>query len=372
MGGASMSNETTSLQQVVDGHQKEGLLPEDLLSKSELFLGKIADVQPWYIRTMVGFGAWLASLLLVGFVGSIGFAAESGFVIVGVGLIVGAILVRRKSDNDFMVQSTLACSLAGQALLAYGVVALSNGDEFEGVLSVVAILSCVMFFVFPDRIHRVLSVLIATTSLSILLYAWRLYAIVPVLGPAFAAALIVLDGRQGALIEGGQGHLVRPLMTGMMLSAFGFLLLSTIYLLPELGVDIVMYPRPWISTILLGVLFIYLAAKVWPQLAGKGDSLSALVLYGVMALVVAAAWAVPGLLLALIVVILGASSGNRVFMGAGISFLAVFIAAYFYGIEVTMLTKALTLTGTGAAVLLARWLILKALEASAAGDASHA
>ena len=367
-----MSDEKVSLQQVVDGLQSEGLLSGDSLTKSEAFLEEIGAVQPWYIRAMVGFGAWLASLLLIGFVASIGFAAEIAFLFVGAGLIVGAIFIRRASDNDFLVQSTLACSLAGQALLAYGIVAVNNGDEFQGVLSVVAVISIVMFFVFPDRIHRVLSVLIATTSLSILLYSWRLNAIVPVLGPTFAAALIFLYQRQGTFIEGGTGHLIRPLMTGLMLSAFGFLLLSTVYLLPELGADVSIYPRPWISTILLGALFVYVGTRMWPQLAGDSSTVGAATFYGLMILVVAAAWAVPGLLLALIVTILGASSGNRIFTGAGIAFLVVFIAAYFYGIETTMLTKSITLIGTGSAVLIARWLILTVLPGLPTGDASHA
>ena len=65
------------------------------------------------------------------------------------------------------------------------------------------------------------------------------------------------------------------------------------------------------------------------------------------------------MILALIVVMLGAASGNRTFVGAGCMFLAVFLSTYFYGIQVTMLTKSVTLVATGTAVLFARWLILR-------------
>ena len=91
-----------------------------------------------------------------------------------------------------------------------------------------------------------------------------------------------------------------------------------------------------------------------------------------MVLVIIAASAMPGLVLALIVVMLGASSGNRVFIGAGITFLVLFVTMYFYGIQVTMLTKSLTLVATGSAVLFARWLILKVVAATAAGVSDHA
>ena len=60
------------------------------------------------------------------------------------------------------------------------------------------------------------------------------------------------------------------------------------------------------------------------------------------------------------------------FIGAGIAFLVVFIATYFYGIEVSMLTKSITLVATGAAVLAARWLLLKVTAGPVEGGASHA
>lgn len=54
------------------------------------------------------------------------------------------------------------------------------------------------------------------------------------------------------------------------------------------------------------------------------------------------------------VVLLGTATGNRSFIGAGIAFLVVFVTAFFYGIEMTMLEKSITLVATGAAVLFAR------------------
>ena len=367
-----MNRETVTLQQVVDGLRSEALLPEDSDDTITVFLENLHETQPWYIRTMVGFGAWIASMLLIGFVGSIGFATDAGFVVVGVLFIGGAIFARIKSRNDFMVQSALASSLAGQALLAYGIVEITGGGDFEAVLVIVIILNAILFFVFPDRTHRVLSILIATTSLGFLLYAWELNAIVPILGPAVAAAMVFFYNRQGAFIESGKGHLTRPLINGLMLTAFGFLLISTVYILPELGWEFAFYPRPWISTLLFGALLLYMGTQVWPQFGDKSGSTGMAVFYGLLVLITAAAWAIPGLLLALIVIMLGASSGNRGFVGAGITFLVVFIATYFYGIQVSMLTKSITLVSTGAAVLVARWLLLKVTASRIEGGESHA
>ena len=130
-----MTRASVELQQVVDSLRSERLLPENSEDTVAAFFENLHEVQPWYIRTMVGFGAWLASLLLIGFVGSIGFAADIGFVIVGVLFLGGAIFARMKSANDFVVQCALASSLAGQAVFAYGIVEVSGGNDFESVLS---------------------------------------------------------------------------------------------------------------------------------------------------------------------------------------------------------------------------------------------
>jgi len=356
-----MSDAKVSLEDVVAGLRAADLLTDEATERAARVVETMHAVQPWFIRAMVGFGAWLASLLLIGFVVGLSLAIDGGYVVIGLGMVAGAVVLRKRFATDFMVQGTLAASLAGQSLLIYGISEFKFSGNNDALLSAIVIMSSVMFFIFPDRIHRVLSVMFATTALTILIYVHALNAIVPVLGPVFAAVLIFLYKQQSKLTATGTGALVRPLITGMMLSAFGFLLLSTIYLLPELRVEYAFYPRPWISTLLLGVLFLYLVTDVWSVLL-EGQKNSAMpVIYGLTIVVTAAAWEAPGLLLALIVITLGASSGNRVFIGAGITFLAVFLAAYFYGIQITMLTKSITLVATGTTVLLARWLILKVL-----------
>lgn len=358
-----MSGVSVTLRELVDTLAAEGLLGEGGADAAAAYLDETAAVQPWYVRAMVGFGAWLASLLLIGFVAGFSFAFGGGYAVVGIALVVGATVLRRKSDNDFLVQCALASSLAGQALLAYGAAEIVGGEEFEVFLGFVVVVSSVLFVAFPDRIHRVIMVLLAAGSLTMLMYAWEMNALVPVLGPILTGALIVLHRQAPSLIAAGYGAFVRPLMNGLMLSAFGVLLLSTIYVLPELEADFAFYPRPWISTLLLGVLFVYVGALLWPRLAGSDKKLAITVIYTLNLIIILSSWAAPGLLLSLIVVLLGAESGRRTFVGAGIGFLAVFVATYFYGIEITMLTKSITLVATGVAILVTRWIVLRILAA---------
>lgn len=351
----------------------EGLLDEAAKGRADAFVESRTFLQPWYIRTMVGFGAWLASLLLIGFVAGFTIAFEGGYAIVGLAFILGAIFVRRKNDNDFLVQASLAVSLAGQALLAWGIVDALGNDNFEVFLMLAVVLSTVMFVVFPDRIHRVLMVLFVAASATALMYFWELNAVVPVLGPMLTAAVILLHDRQSVLIANGYGRYVRPLMNGLMLSAFGILLLSTVYILPELGnIDPKIYPRPWISTVLFGGMLLYVGAQIGANHTDSISGASRQAIALLMVIVIGCSWFAPGLVLALIIVMLGAASGHNSFIAAGIAFFAVFLATYFYGIEVTLRTKSMTLVATGATILLARWLILKMMKSNGQGGEQNA
>ena len=126
-----MSRVDVSLQDVLNGLQDEDLLPDATADRAAALIENMHSIQPWYIRTMVGFGAWLASLLLIGFVASIGFVAEGAFIVIGLGMIVAAVTVRKRFDSDFMVQSTLAVSLAGQGLFAFGISQFQVSGDFE-------------------------------------------------------------------------------------------------------------------------------------------------------------------------------------------------------------------------------------------------
>jgi len=366
-----VSGNSVTLIDVIDGLVESHKMTHTNAQHAKLMLQEKAAVQPWYVRTMVGFGAWLASLLLVGFfVGLFPGMYEVGFIVVGLVLVAGAVFFRRISDGDFIVQSTLAVSLAGQAMAAFGLLGVFEWDATEPVLIAIIIMSAVLFIIFPDRIHRVLSVLLAVGSFASLLYAQELNALIPVVGPAIAVAFVVLYERQAVIIESGWGALLRPLQDGLVVGAFGCLMLSTVYVLPEIT-SYSFYPRPWISTLLLGGLFLYVGSRIWPPLVENARTPGLVLVYGLMLTVVLAAWSAPGLLLALIVVMVGTASGNRSMVGTGVVFLVVFVSAYFYGIQLTMLAKSGSLIASGVAILLVRWALLKVMVKSAGEEASY-
>jgi hypothetical protein len=345
---------------VVDALRREGRLTAAAAARATTLLAELDATQPWYVRAMVAFGAWLASLLLISFAAGLGLAL-GGLALVGAASIGVAIWARRHFDNDFVAQATLATSLAGQALFAAGMADVLPGDDLRTFCIVVILVSGVVFALTPDRILRTLCVPISASALATLIYQLELNALIPVLGPLFAFKLVLLDEHRGRLIALGYGASLRPLQTGLMLSAFGMLMLSTVYLLPEFYVDVVFYPRPWISTLLLGALLLYVMRGVVPQLFAGAHAAAKPLTYALALLIIVAAWAAPGILLALTVALRGMTTGNRTFTAAGVGFLAVFLGAYFYGIEITMLAKSITLIATGTTLLLLRNVLMTVL-----------
>ena len=73
-----------------------------------------------------------------------------------------------------------------------------------------------------------------------------------------------------------------------------WMLLNPVVVLPDLGEDFRFYPRPWISTLLLGALFLYVGSFTLQPLAADAGRAAVPVTYALMLAVIACAWAAPG------------------------------------------------------------------------------
>ena len=149
-------NAPTDVQHVFEQLQQEGVLEPGWQNKLDMAVDRIIDVQPWYVRTMIGFGSWIASLLLIVSILAGMDVYEKNFVAIILGLffIIGATTLRWASSHDFTIQMALAFCLAGQGLFLFGI-----GDQylsFESRLYVFVLMQVIIVFVYPDRKLRLL------------------------------------------------------------------------------------------------------------------------------------------------------------------------------------------------------------------------
>ncbi len=366
-----MKQPVHSVREVLSTLAAEARIDDNWQERATSALADMDEAQPWYIRTMVGFGAWLASLLLISFVLGVSLVTtKGGFVLIGGLCIMAALLLHYSLNNDFTDQAGLAMNLAGQVLLAIGITRYQSGTDVETLLLTLILINVILIPFYRDRIFRFLATVFITAASVVLLYFWEWQASLAFLAPLLSLLFLWLVMSEDHLTVKGYDALIRPLTTGLLVGIFGITLLSTFYVLPELIHDFEFYPQPWISTLGFGLLLLFAEYRILRAVFGNGQVSALVAIYIMTLLIILATLTAPGITLSLLVLILGTSRGNWVMTGLGIAFLATYTGAYFYGIESSLLIKSYSLIGTGLIVLMGRWILLRLAHTE--GEKPHA
>lgn len=318
------------------------------------------DATAWYIRAMLGTAAWIGAVFLLAFVGMAlhDLVRTSGAKIV-TGLLVcaGAAALLRASTGVFVGQLALALSIAGQALFAAGVVNTFDRGLIPSALPmfVVAAFEAALVAAVPQVVHRVFCTLAAALAL-----AWGLWSAgLGTLGLPLAAAAFVA-------VELDDVRLAR---FPRLYPAVGIgLALAIVTMLPfEVAVDDFGFWRARARDLLFGprfadaamgaVFFAASLAMIAKAGVARGTPAWVAVLAGALALAFVSA-GVPGLAAALLILLAGFATSQRVLTGLGTLALLAALARYYYALSATLLVKSGLLLVT-AAVLLALWAILR-------------
>lgn len=346
-----------TIDQLIHQLSAEGLVAPDQRPALAALLAQQEPTEhqqmPWYLRGLVGIGAWIAALLLVAFCSTIAaIGSGDGFLLLGLISCAGAVgLYRLAPRTIFVDQLSIALSLAGQVQVAIGLGTLSNDTSwvFIGLI----VLEAVLIVVHPDAVVRFFAVLAIVAALVGLFWTWELYEATNLLIIALGAGATVLWNREAFWITKRRESLARPIGYGMVCALFALLIGSFI----NTGGDGVRLW--WIST---SGLLIILLGQIWYVLRHQGmtgrEPLALALLVGA-ALTSVPALHTPGLVAALLIAIVGVQRGNPLLTGLAASFFALFLGEFYYHLDVTLLTKSLVLLGTGGVLLLLRTVVLR-------------
>jgi uncharacterized membrane protein len=251
----------------------------------------------------------------------------------------------------FTGQLALASSLAGQALFIGGFA--SELDYFSIVLLITILFEGILLLVYPDKLHRFLSSLAicgATLWLFIDLEVEEVTHLIIIL---LAVGTVLLWQHETRLIVAPLRQLYRPVGYALLVALFGFLILSFV---DDLEID-----WWWLSAGGLWLVLVYLEYIILTQ---QGLDLSAKIVPWLVAgtlILLIPAYQTPGILAALIGLLLGFKRSNRLLLGLSLAFLAVFLIGYYYNLNLTLLTKSFVLMGSGLILLGVRYGLLKAV-----------
>jgi len=345
----------TTMQTVLDQLVNEGQLSPDARATIIPALAAPDDATgtPWYVRALVGISAWIAAVLLTAFLvgGTQLVTSAQALIVVGLILCGVAIALRRTLTRSiFAAQLALALSLAGQTLFTFGV-----ADGSNGVLAVVlalVVLEVALIAIYPDMLHRFLSTIVIVGALVALLLDWNVPSAVHALVGLLAVGALVLWERESALTVARAEGFSRPIGYGLIIALLGVLCLGL--------TDMTPIPYWWISGLLLLPMLLVLEYRIVSCFEPRADAAIVPWLVGATVLASLPALWTPGVLAAVIVIVLGFQRSNRLLLGIGAFFLVVFLIAFYYHLDVTLLVKSLLLLATGLLLLGLRVLMPRA------------
>lgn len=332
----------------------EGLLTPEEEGQILQHAAPDAPETPWYIRAFIGGTAWLSAMLLVAFLGMAGFidGGVATMIIGGVFIVTALVVATWQGDSIFWGQLAFAVSLAGQVLLVGGIFSETRSVAITA-LSMMGVES-LLFFLYPDSVHRLISLLGIVAALLALLMEWELQEGVHLLIWVLALASVLLWEYVARIWSSRWSTYHSPLGYGAPLALLGICILSLI--------DAYEADLWWISALGLALVLLYLGYRVLVELDIHVRGLGGLWLLGAVALLCIPAYQTPGILAAIIVLVVGFWRGNLLLMGLATAFLAGFLITYYYNLDVTLLVKSYILLGTGGLLLALRvvWLRLTA------------
>lgn len=317
---------------------------------------------PWFVKILLAFSGWLASLFLLGFLGagfhgllrSVVASSVTGSLMIGV-----AYLILRIPKNEFIEHVGLAVSLAGQALITWS---LFDGLHDKAAWISLALIQVGLAVVMPNFVHRVFSSFIATYSFSM--------ALVQFGAPYIFSSIVMFIVAWLWLHEFNYPKHIRKIHAIGYGSVLGLILLKGFtvfgihhYFIWRMGrFNHDLWIQPWMAEVLAGVVMIYV---VWQLLQRMGHRLSdPVAVTALVGTVILSAVSVkaPGITVGMMILLLGFAGSNRVLMGLGIVSLLFYISSYYYLLHATLLAKSGTLLVTGIVLLLARWILLKLIH----------
>lgn len=338
-------------QQLWQQLQQQGLVIGDMPAASE-------TNSPWYVRVMLGVAGWIGALFLLGFVGAIFEAvlqnAETALFVGTIVCVVAFFIFRWLGNSDFGGQFGLAISMTGQGLCIFGLFDLFNSDTALTGFSIFAF-QALLTLLMPNFIHRVLTSTVAMLALTFTLIRLDIYG--------FASSIAAVGF---AIIWSNEwywakhGTLFRPIGYGLALAllqieTLNFFGIELWHLWSKGEPNWLVLHAPLIGTGLIAIIWLCVVKQLLDREKIPLNSQVGMTAIGAALLLGVLSFVAHGMVTALLILLLGFATGNRVLMGLGLLALGGFISHYYYQLQNTLLFKSMVLAISGLLLLSIRF-----------------
>ena len=313
-----------------------------------------ATPAPWWLATLQGLAAWVASLLIMSSFFAPLLLVGEGPLSRGVAgtVLLGAALWLFRRGHPFTAQMGLAFSLAGQALVVSAFAGDLDGSVSFRILWLVGLLVATGMFLAPaTQLHRVVCALLMSGHLGALIGPGNPLALYAVALAALAVGAWLVRGRWTP----GQAQRIKALTHAATLGALAAALFVGTIASPSIA-GTTELPNPAVFP--AGISLVLLAVAAW--LTRHGTVAFRLVSLGAALLFVVAAWRAPGLIAAAAVLLAVFHACHRAWAVLALLAALLYLGEFYYSLHATLLVKSGALAATGLLLLglrygLGRW-----------------
>ncbi|WP_375741793.1 DUF4401 domain-containing protein [Corallococcus interemptor] len=354
-----------TIQDVLAGLKAEGHVDAEVDARARTALEirqKTLGASPWFVKALAGGGAWLSAAFLLSFFACVGLWKEE-VALTGLGLVltVASVFLRRNTQGPFMEQLALALCMAGVGAFLVGLGQLEQDTltlAFAGAAASIALLA-----VFPDLILYFL----ATVGLCVSVGVFALDAVGGAGVDAWmllcAAALSATLLFEPLLRRGPLGARVGPIAFALACAVPGWLLFRSFESSQEGFRYVFRFESEFVPSaylaLLLALLLLWTGWRVLRELGLAREQRVWIPAVCALVLLTGMTLNTPGVLVAVLMLTLGFHRRSRVMLGLAVAFLLTFGAYYYYDLRITLLAKALALTGSGLVLLGVRQFFLR-------------
>lgn len=302
---------------------------------------------PWYVRWVIGIGAWVTAVVLMALGGAIVFALldiddPGALTLFGAAyLAFGLAVLRRGESGVFAIQLGIATAAAGAALVSGGFAA--EVEELWAGFAAAVLVTAVIVAVSTDRILQFLVAALACGFYAAALLEARTPYFMDFAAIATPAGLFLL---------------LRPPARDLVPTAVA--LICTFPVLSMIAMDRLYFFDELASgglfaRILHILLFLGLAYLHWRHASDDRAKLQTLVFAGFATLV--CILLPPGGSAAMLILMLAFVIGSKPFALLGTALQVQFVIRYYYSLDMNLLDKSLLLMAVGLLLIAAWWLV---------------
>jgi hypothetical protein len=303
----------------------------------------------------MGFCGWLSALFVLSFFGLALFQIwDNQFALYATGLIFvsSAYFILKQSESEFITHLGLAISFAGQFFIAAGIFE-TVGNISSEVWAAITFMNCLLAYVMPSYLHRVMSAYFATITLALWLAEIGL--------ASFYSGMLLLFVAFMWLSEYTFSSRVKHIQAVAYGATFGLLQFKKSILFIGSGTweyESLAAIHPWLDEglnlfVLYYILFELIKKRGLPTLDTSNSSSSLKVVQTkilslfVLLLISFATFFANGIALGFSVVLLGYSAQNKALFVMGIIACVVNLSSYYYLLKTTLLNKSFILCALG-------------------------